>query len=34
VRAFKQPPQELAFDHRRILAVASVFEADGRVEDS
>jgi 8-oxo-dGTP diphosphatase len=34
VQTFKRPPQELAFDHRRILAGAGVFEADGRVEDS
>jgi len=27
VQAFKQPPAELAFDHRRILAAAGVFEA-------
>lgn len=34
VQAFKEPPEELAFDHRRILAVAGVFKAVGRVEDS
>ena len=34
VQTFKEPPEELAFDHRRILAVAGVFKAVGRVEDS
>jgi 8-oxo-dGTP diphosphatase len=34
VQAFEKPPEELAFDHRRILAVAGVFGRGGSVKDS
>ena len=34
VQTFKAPPEELAFDHRRILAVAGVFKPAAKVEDS
>jgi 8-oxo-dGTP diphosphatase len=34
VQTFKEPPENLAFDHRRILAIAGVFEPGGRAVNS